>query len=259
MKRLLFAVMAVSSLLWGCQKDDGCDYSQILLGTWINSQVDAEPVLTDKVFTMQFRNDGVEVYSTGYELDANNKKWIENDKFTYKVKGKSIIIEGPGAVSGQFYMEFEIVSIDAENLIYRVPVFKIDNVAYPDTKLYSMRRVKENLEAKFVGTWYGRSTSPDNVDSFHYWQYLPDGSFSYFYKDNLGHWVSKVDNNGGYFLYGDFLASNYSNDLQSGAVGLAYECWNIDIVGTTMFWSGLRANNVTTSFRMDKVSAPPVL
>jgi len=259
MRNLLFCSIFFVLILAGCSKDEGCDYSQLLIGTWINSQVDAKPVLTDKVFTMQFREDGVEVYSTGYELDASNKRWIENDKFTYKVDGKSIIIEGQGAVSGLFYMEFEIVSVDAENLIYRVPVFKIDNVVYPDSKLYSMKRVRVDLRAKCLGTWYGRSTSPDNVDGFHYWSYFPDGSFSYFYKDDLGHWVSKVDNNGGYFLYGNFLASNYSNDLLSGAVGLAYECWNVDIVGATMFWSGLRANNVTASFRMDRVSTPPVL
>ncbi len=259
MRNLIFGFVLCVAILAGCSKDDGCDYSELLVGTWINTQVDAKPVLTDNVFVMQLREDGVEVYSSGYQIDANNKRWIESDDFTYEVKGKTIIIQGPGAVSGQFYMEFEIVSLDAENLIYRIPVFKIDNVSYPDPKLYSMKRVREDHRAKFIGTWYGRSTSPDNTDGFHYWTYFPDGAFSYYYKDNLDHWVTKQDNNGKFFLYGDFFASNYSNDLLSGAVGLAYECWNIDLVGTSMFWSGHRANNVTTSFRMDRVSAPPVL
>jgi len=259
MRNLIFGFVLCVAILTGCSKDDECDYSELLVGTWINTQVDAQSVLTDNVFVMQLREDGVEVYSSGYQIDANNRRWIENDDFRYEVKGKSIIIQGPGAVSGQFYMEFEIVSLDAENLIYRIPVFKIDNVSYPDSKLYSMKRVREDHRAKFIGTWYGRSTSPDNTDGFHYWRYLPDGNFSYYYKDNLDHWVTKQDNNGKYFLYGDFFASNYSNDLLSGSVGLAYECWNIDLVGTTMFWNGLRANNVTTSFRMDRVSAPPVL
>jgi hypothetical protein len=55
------------------------------------------------------------------------------------------------------------------------------------------------------------------------------------------------------------MASNYTNDLLSGGTGKAYECWNFVIEGDTMSWTGLRANDATTSYRMEKVAAPPVV
>jgi hypothetical protein len=135
----------------------------------------------------------------------------------------------------------------------------IDDVEYPDPKIYTNKKVTTDLTSKFVGTWYGKSTTPGNADSsYHYWEYLANGHFNYYYQDDKGNWVNKPDNEGVYFLYGGLLASNYTNDLISGETGKAFECWNFRIEGSTMFWTGLRENGLVSSFRMEKAAGPPL-
>ncbi len=53
------------------------------------------------------------------------------------------------------------------------------------------------------------------------------------------------------------MVSNYSHDLISGGQGLAYEGWNYRIEGNKMYWTGLRANNVTIIYEMEKVASAP--
>jgi hypothetical protein len=257
MKNLVLAAMMASILLWSCKKDNQPDYAPLILGTWINTHVDNRAVLTDGSFTFEFRSDNVQRFASGYTLDENNKSWISNEKYSYNVSGNSIIIDGVGALGSTFHLEFEIVSADENTLIYSVSKFLVDNVAYPDTKTYTNRKVKADLRNQFTGTWYGKSTTPGSADtSYHYWDYFEDGHFDYLYRDKEGRWIRKQDNEGSYFLYGDLLASNYTNDLILGVTGKAFECWNIRIEGNTMYWTGLRENGQVTSFRMERAVAP---
>jgi hypothetical protein len=260
MKKLFLSGMIISLLLFGCQKDETSDYASLILGSWINTQVDNEAILTDKSYALEFRADHVEIFASGYVIDANNKTWIENDQYTYSVTGKKIIIDGSNEAGSLFHMEFEIRSIDQNTLVYSVSKFTVDNVEYPDNKTYTSRHVTEDFADQFAGTWYGKSTTPGSSDtSYHYWDYFADGHYDYYFQDSLGNWINKPDNEGVYFLYGDLMASNYTNDLLSGGTGKAYECWNFDIEADTMSWTGLRENGLTTSYRMEKVANPPVI
>ena len=259
MKKYLLIVLLISFLISGCKKSDNPDYSSLIPGTWVNTRVADQEVLTDASFVMELRSDKVEVYSIGYKLDDNNKTWIENDKYSYSVKGNSIIFNGVGAFGGNFHIEFKILSVDELSLTFSVSKFLIDNEEYPDLKIYNCKKVTTDLRNQLVGTWYGKSTTPGNTDnSYHYWEYLADGNFNYYFQDSTGQWIRKPDNEGHYYLYGDLLSSNYSNDLLTGGSGKSFECWNINIIGTAMFWAGLRDNGQVTSFHMDKVAGPPI-
>lgn len=258
MKNLLFPCLILLLLSASCKKEKDPDYPSLVLGTWINVQVNHEPVLTDASFIIEFRSDGVETYAAGFQLDENNRSWIENNKYQYYLDGNCIIIDGHNELGNQFHMEFEILSIDPSCMTYSVRKFLIDNVEYPNEKLYTNIRTTGNPISQFVGTWYGKSTTSGSSDqSFHYWDYFPDGSFDYYFQDSTGVWINKPDNNGRYFLYGNFMASNYTNDLNTGEPGKAYECWNISVKGDSMFWTGLREGGITTSFRMVKKDGPP--
>ncbi|MDD4603477.1 MAG: hypothetical protein PHF97_06685 [Bacteroidales bacterium] len=54
MKKILFTGIIMSLLLWSCKKDkdDEINYASLILGTWVNIQVDNNPVLTDASFVM---------------------------------------------------------------------------------------------------------------------------------------------------------------------------------------------------------------
>jgi hypothetical protein len=258
MNRLLCAVIFISILALGCKKNTDPDYTSLILGTWVNIQTDNKPILTDASFVIGFRSDKVETYASGVRLDSLNKTWIENNDYKYSVDGDRIIIDGFNDAGNKFHMEFKILNADEQTLSYSVSKFMIDNVEFPDKKTYTCKRLTTDLGSQLIGTWYGKSTTIGTADtSYHYWNYFAGGYFDYYYRDGSGNWINKPDNEGEYFLYGNLLASNFTNDLISGGKGLAFECWNISIEGETMLWTGLRENGVTTSFRMVRVPGPP--
>jgi hypothetical protein len=257
MKKLLLAIM-LFSMLYSCKKEEETDYASLIIGKWVNTHVNDVAVLTDGIFAFEYKTNKGQNYASGYTLDENNKTWLESNNFTYSVAGKKIIIDGPDQLGSIFHMEFEIISTDKETLKYSVTKFEIDNIEYPDTKIYTNKKVTVDLKNQFVGTWYGKSTTSGSTDnSFHYWDYFADGTYDYYYQDGSGNWINKPDNEGRYYLYGDLLASTYTNDLLSGGTGKAYECWTIRLEGNKMYWTGLRENGLITSFEMEKVAAPP--
>lgn len=256
MRKLLIAAFLLS-LVWSCQKDEEPDYTKLIRGVWVNTHVNDVSVGTDEAFVMEFRSDFKEVYASGLVVDDSNRTWVENDKFSYAVEENKLIINGQNDAGNIFSMEFKILQADETTLRYVVNKFVVDNVSYPDTKTYTCKRVTTDLKQQFVGTWYGRCTTPGHDSSYHYWDYFADGTYDYYYQDSANQWINKQDNESRYHLYGDYLATLYSNDLLSGAVGTTFECWNIRIEGNRMYWNGLREGGITIRFEMDKVAGPP--
>jgi len=256
-KMLIVVVVVLLALVYGCRKEDEPDYTTMIRGVWINTHVNDQPVLTDLAYVMEFRADFTEIYASGVVINDSNRTWIVNDQFTYTVKENRLLIDGENDEGNQFSMEFMIIRVDESTLRYTVNKFLVDNVLYTDTKTYTCTRVTKNLKPQFEGTWYGRSTTPGSDSSYHYWDYFADGTYDYYYQNSTSQWIKKQDNEGLYFLYGDYLASRYTNDLLSGAYGKAYECWNIRIEGNKMYWTGLRQGGITTSFEMERVAGPP--
>lgn len=259
MRKLLLAILLFSVIL-SCKKEEENDYAAMVIGKWVNTHVNDITVLTDEAFAFEYRTDKAQTYASGNILDANNKTWIENNSFTYSVNGKKITVVGANQFGNTFNMEFEIIYADQQTLKYSVTKFLVDNVEYPDPNTYTNKKITVDMKSQFVGTWYGKTTTAGSTDnSFHYWDYFADDTYDYYFQDGSGNWINKPDNEGRYYLYGDLLASNYTNDLITGGTGKAYECWNFRIEGNKMYWTGLRENGLTTSFEMEKVAAPPAV
>jgi hypothetical protein len=246
-------------LLAGCEKDETTDYSKLVPGIWVNTLVNGQPVLTDATYVIELKTDNTEMYAIGFQLDENNFRWEENDSYTYTMNEDVIAINGTDVLGKSYYMEFKILSVDENTLKYSVPVFSIDGESFPNPNTYTCSKVSNDLSSQFTGVWYGRNTTAGTADSlYHYWEYFADGTYNYYYQDTAGSWIKKIDNDGHYFLYGDFMATNYTNDLISGDTGKAFECWNFTTDGSNMTWTGLRANNIVVTYEMEKVTAPPV-
>jgi len=257
MKSLFYCGLMMVALLLGCKKED-TDYSELIVGKWLYSQCNGQSILTDQSTCCEYRADGSEVYATGVQLDENNKTWIENSQFTYQTKGNILTINGTDTDGKQNYIEIEVQSIDNDQTTQKGKKYLIDNVDYPDTSIYTYRRITTDFSAQFVGIWYGKCTTPGTADTeYHYWEYFSDGTYNYYYQDSQNRWIKKSDNEGRYFLYGNLFVSNFSNDLITGAKGKCFECWIFEINGNMMNWSALRKNNKTESYQMTKVDTAP--
>lgn len=257
MKKLLLAGILISLIFWACNNDK-TDYAGMLIGTWVNTQVDYKPILTDASYICEFRSDMVELYAFGAQLDIFNKSWVENDHYTYSVRGKTITIEGTDVLGKFYHLEIVIITMTQDSFSTSVKKFTVDGVDRPNTKIYTYQRITTDYRNQITGVWYGRCTTPGSPDTkYHYWEYFADGRFNYYYQDGLGDWIRKSDNEGGYFLYGNLLATNYTNDMLSKGLGKAYECWNFKISGDNMIWTGLRDANKTATYQMKKVARAP--
>ncbi len=250
-------ITAFVLVLVGCS-DEKISFDDLVLGMWVNTHVNNQPVLTDAAFVTEYRADLSQLYAIGLVIDEDNKSWTENTAYTYVIDGKTITIEGPDVFDNIFHMEFSIISLDNDTMQYDVNKFSINGEEFPDPNTYTLARVKTDLADAFVGTWYGRCTSPGGPETYHYWDYFADGTFDYYFQDDDENWINKPDNYGEYFLYGNLLASNYSNDLQTGGTGRNFECWNISIDDNKMFWHGLRENGHVVTFEMERVDSPPL-
>lgn len=255
---ILFSLALPALLFIGCTKDEEPNYAELLKGTWVNTLVNEQPVLTDATFVMELKSNNTELYACGFELDEYNKIWKENSKYTYSFSGNLISIDGTDEQGNSYNMAFEILTLNEEILAYSVQTLSMNGREIADSNTYSCKKVTNDFSTEFTGIWHGHCTTEGSADSlYHYWEYFDDGTYNYYYQDENSNWIKKEDNKGHYFLYGNLMASNYSHDLLSGGNGLAFECWNFTIDGNKMVWTGLRENNITITYEMEKVQSPP--
>jgi len=261
MKKLtvLVGLSLLTLLFVGCKKDEQPNYAELIRGTWVNTLVNEMPILTDATFVMEFKAGNIELYAAGFQLDDNNKSWKENNTYTYSISGDFITIDGTDVLNNSYHLVFKIILLNQGTLSYAVQTFAINGTDLPNDNSYTCEKVTRDFSDDFTGVWYGHCTSGITADPlYHYWEYFADGSYNYYYQDENSNWIKKADNEGHYFIYGQLFASNYTNDLISGDTGLAFECWDFTLDGNNMTWTGLRENNTTVTYEMEKVPAPPV-
>lgn len=256
----LLTLLVLISILAACNKTDD-KQQELLRGTWINTHMNDDIVETNNKFVMEYDNE-TEYYSAGVVIDTVNKKWIDRKSYDFSLEGDRIIISGADVKENKTDLEFGIVSITGSELICRVNMFKINGVEQSDSKIYKFKKATGKYNEEITGTWYGKATYAGSADTdYHYWNYLPGGTYEYYYRDDPGsaRWIKKTDNAGRYYLYDDFLATTWTNDIFSGVPGLDFECWEIEIAGDVMKWTGYRSNDKVATYEMKKVTGPPTL
>lgn len=261
-KFFLFTLIAIA-LFSGCRKEEKEPVSEpkftdLIIGKWINTHVDGQPILTDESFTMQLKSNNVQVYAQGFIIDDNNKQWKESENYRYSVSDRTITIDGTSPDGASTHLVFVVTDISQNSMTYKVQELKLAGINIDDSHTYTLQRVTANYNNNIIGFWKGRETTPEaNPEYDNYWEYFSDGSYNYYYYDSTTHqYICKVDNNGRYFLYGDFVAFNFTNFYELGLEGLYYECWNIGFEGDSMFWTGFREGGITKNFAMKKVDNP---
>lgn len=258
---LLIITLILSIGLSGCKKTDEPDNAELLNGVWINTHYDEIENETDYKSVLEFT--GNKVYSSaGVVFDSANQKWINRWAFDYVLSGNRVTITGTDIQENDIEIEFEINSINNAEIVGRFNFYKVNGEQLPDDYVYKYKKVQQNYSEIIVGTWYGRATYAGSADTdYHYWNYLPNGTYEYYYREDptTQQWIKKNDNEGRYYLYDNLLATNWSNDIFSGNPGLDYECWEIEISENMMKWTGYRANGLVATYEMVKVPGPPVL
>ena len=256
---LMIFLITISMLIFtSCKKDNDGSIKNQVVGKWINTQVDGSDILTDDVFVMELTDDNVQTFGNSYVIVDDSSFWAVSNKYSYKVDGKTIIVDGYNAINASTHLEMIVNDITQSTMTYTVKLLVIGNDTIIDNHIYQVKRSDVDYSNAIIGTWYGKnSDDSDDISNYHYWKYNSDGSYNYYYYNSFDStWKCKTNNDGEYYIFGDILASNFSNNMQTGKIGRCYECWNVSISGDSMTWNGLHSNG-KTKFNLIRKDNPP--
>lgn len=250
---LACSIVVLSLSFTSCKDKSWESYPDDIIGTWISVEVDGKEPLTNDVFINEFTSAGKEIYAAQQPM-TNGTEWIVNSPVNYSLD-EDVLTESGTDRDGKKYSYKSKIKIENDYLYFEVLEYIYDGVNMSDNSTFTMKRVSAN--SSIIGIWKGKEvTNPTTSLHDSYWEYLPDGSYNYYYYDEDSEsYLLKDDNNGKYFVYGNLLASNFSNNILTGGSGRESENWFFSISGNTMTWTAKRENNSTPSFVMQKVNA----
>jgi hypothetical protein len=122
-------------------------------------------------------------------------------------------------------------------------------------------KVEDAFSADIIGMWEGHSTGEEGSEfddgENHRWEYMLDGTFNYFHKNDL--WQISDDEYADYFVAGNLLCTRWKNAGEGNEEHR--EWWEIEsIENGVMKWKALRqkedGTTYTATFEMKKVDVP---
>ncbi len=249
----LSALLLTASFLSGCNKDDK---SPDITGTWVTVSVNGLTLQENDRFVNTFTADGRNIFaSLKTDRQTGSGEWIVEPTPTgYHMTGDVLNEEGETYAGAHFIFRSQ-VSVGGDVMMCRMLEHTQDGVAQSVYSQTVRKRVHPLYDQQIVGVWKGRDPSPGSRDA--YWHFKADGSYDYYYYDETsGAFIRKADNNGKYFLYGDLLFCNFTNDLRDGTQGRRGEGWSISISGNVMAWYADRGESGKISFGMARSTLP---
>jgi hypothetical protein len=256
---ILTSVIASLFILSSCSVKENV-LKEKIIGVWVCEEINDKDIPTNEKFVSIFLENGTQIYAAGYYISQNNNTWKENS-CPYSVSGHNIIIQHSikDEAGEDWSMVLDVKKIDDDGIDYKVKSMTVNSAPKDDNKSYHLEKADENYSLSIIGLWEGRNVTPgvSAADSpLRRWEYKDDGTYNYYIsKTENGNtvWVLKEDNQSTYKLYGDLLASVWSNDEISGVKGTNFECWDIEISSEGMEWEGRRENNEMVYFSMKKI------
>ncbi len=185
--RKIFAIFSVALLFAACNKHK--DYDTLIQGTWLCQEVNNLIVPTNQAFVMSV---GVNSVTMAYNADT---VWAV-EAFPYMFDDDDEFNVAGGAHGG----EYDILSLSETKL----------RLEKNDVK-YTLYKVTRDFESDLAGSWHGSSNNGEqNFEvSFH--------------RPNFTCNDGNSELNGKYFLYGELLVMQYSEN-QSDKVS----CWLLE-------------------------------
>ncbi len=246
----LLSVMILSA----CTDDDDNNKLEIA-GTWVAVNSSLTPY-HNQLFVRTYTSNRTAVQASRQQVE-NGVKWIEDPQYTYRIEDGILYEEGVDWKGKSFYRKSSIkLGITQDGIIMYVTELKktYDGESAGSLSSYTMYNSPVGLyDTALLGSWKGKETTPGVESDSVRWHYMTDGTFDYYYYDkDQQSYVLKKDNQGEYFLYGNFFVSNFTNNLQTGGTGQDCECWSIYIRDGQMSWRAIRQGNEEVTFEMEK-------
>ena len=224
------------------------DISEIINGTWMVSEIDDKPALTNEKLVVSFASGGKAYISTVYDaIPDDGARWIDPAEASVSIDGSTVTITRPGSGNAALVDVLSISSITDTETKGMLSVKSVEGSKETviAEKPIALTRVNEDYREDILGLWEGRCTSDGSAfddSQKHRWEYNADGTYLYYKTDGDG-WNSSTDPISEYFVAGKLLCTRWGTTDHEDR-----EWWEITINGDSMNWTGLRKGEDGTTF-----------
>lgn len=203
---LLLTIVAII-LMVSCEVTDPYTKTKIN-GVWLLESINGTNVNTSERIIYEFNNDKTALFAMRYEESETYKsQWIEIKNYNWDLVSTNLQINGIDAKGETNAISAVLQTVNDTLLSFKASGRNLgDNNESTDNNLVFKRVLKQNY--LYVGTW--EMIQKDDVSKTDVRIiFNEDGTYIYLeYVD--GNWVEKQDNNGQWFAYGSFIATNYT-------------------------------------------------
>ena len=240
-------------LFTSCKKQDDLNVKEKIIGKWIVSDKDGQPMLTNDKVVLNF----VSASKAYVSASINNNPemgnvWIEVLENNVVIDGNKVTISGHPDEHTTVVEEYTVTAInDNEFTAILNATVTIDGTVVTSGEGSSFRFVKvtDDYSADIIGYWIGRMTSAESdygdIDT-HGWDFSGDGTFVYLTANAFNEMIESEDEYADYFVAGNLLCTRWKN------VGEGQEehreWWEITINGDNMYWTALRERADGTTY-----------
>ncbi len=274
----IFGLMLAAILICGASVFTSCTVSdnpaqpaepdlnvaEKIIGKWMIAERDGQPALTNEKVVYNFIST-TEAYlsaSLNFHPDAATP-WYDIIEADVVIEGNKVTLTMHPDEHTMSVHECTITAINENEFTanLEVTVTKDGNIVLNEKVLLTLAKVKVDYSADIIGMWEGMSTGAEGSEfddgENHRWEYLLDGTFNYFHKNDQ--WQISDDDFSDYFVAGNLLCTRWKN---AGAGNEEHrEWWEIEsIENGVMKWKALRqredGTTYTATFEMKKVYVP---
>ena len=194
---------------------------------------------------------------------AEDTPWRDREESDVEINGNDVILFHSPKPGMNVTVDLHVESItDATLIAKRIVTIRQDGGLVKSTEnIIRYEKLNVDYRNAICGMWEGRMTSEQSVYGDvedHRWEYLLDGTFNYFHKNDL--WQISDDDFSDYFVAGNLLCTRWKNAGEGNEEHR--EWWEIEsIENGVMKWKALRqkedGSTYTATFEMKKIELSP--
>ena len=275
MKKFMNWMLAVilvcgASVFTSCTSNDDnpatpdLNVAEKIIGKWMTASVDGKNLPTNDKMVYNFISTTEAYISSSFSARPDfEAQWVYLSKADVVIAGNKVTITHHPDEQQTVCQEFTITAINDNEFTANMHVkITANGSSLEADDVVRFAKVKVDYSADIIGMWEGHSTGAEGSEfddgENHRWEYLLDGTFNYFHKNDL--WQISDDEYADYFVAGNLLCTRWKNAGEGNEEHR--EWWEIEsIENGVMKWKALRqredGSTYTATFEMKKIELSP--
>lgn len=255
---MLAAIMicGATMVFTSCSNDDnsadpGANLSQKIIGKWMKSEQNGQPLPTDKKMVYTFVSPTKAYMSASIDASPEvGTHWITQLEADVTISGNKVSLITYSEEGATMVVDYIITAIDNTSFTanHKVTITLGGKVVYVVEDVLRFEKVSIDYAAYIIGMWEctGISGGETYNDANARLEFLADGTYRYYHKDNSGQWqIVTTREFQDYFVDGYLLNTRWKD---AGGQE-SREWWEINSLKEgKMQWKGLRTKENGTTF-----------